>query len=120
MGEERRSIAPGAFVRHLSAEGPFLDAASAARLRAEAKLAASAGAQALVVDLGRVHRISPLGLSGLAMLSQEIGPGARLALASLGPKVRDAALVARLHEIFDVYADPRTAAEDLSRRARAR
>jgi anti-anti-sigma regulatory factor len=101
-------------VWRLSVEGSRLDAARVERLREAIHTAISTGARGIVIDLQRIDRLDPLGLSGLALLPQEFTPPVRIALAGLRPDVQEAALLVHLHDIVDIYEDARAAVFDLS------
>ena len=101
-------------VWRLSVEGPRLDAARVERLREAIHSAISTGARGIVIDLQRIDRLDPLGLSGLALLPQQFAPPVRIVLAGLRPDVQEAALLVHLHDILDIYEDARAAVFDLS------
>lgn len=102
------------FVWRLRVDGPCLNGARVERLREESRKAIVAGAKGIIIDLQSIDRLDPLGLAGLALLSKEVAPVARIALAALQPEVRETALLVHLHDIVDVYEDARAAAFDLS------
>lgn len=101
-------------VWRLSVDGPRLDAARVERLREAIHTAISTGARGVVIDLQRIDRLDPLGLSGLALLPQQFAPPVRIVLAGLRPDVQEAALLVHLHDILDIYEDARAAVFDLS------
>jgi hypothetical protein len=54
------------------------------------------------------------GVSALLELRRRAPAGLRIALASMSPAAHKIALVTYLHDVFDIYADARTAVDDLS------
>jgi hypothetical protein len=91
-------------------------------LLADARAGLASGARALVIDLGSgdaggVDLGDPRQLAALAMLRRRLPPYVRVALAALTPAAQRVARVTHLHALFDIYADARTAVDDLSARA---
>ena len=101
-------------VQELRIQRPSLDAVEAERMLRAARSAFAAGARALIVDLRGVAALDSWGISALLRLRKETPRSVSVVLASRSEAAQRAARVTHLHHVFDIYADARTAVEDLS------
>ena len=101
-------------VQQLRIKRPSLDAVEAERMLRAARAACAAGARALVIDLGGVTVLDSWGISALLRLRKQTPRSVSVVIASMSEAAQRAARVTHLHDVFDIYADARTAVEDLS------
>jgi anti-anti-sigma factor len=94
--------------------GELLDSASAATLIWEAASAFAQGARAIVVDLGRVRYVEPLGIAALATIQRRAPDGTRVVLASLSPYLEVVVMHTQLRDLFEVSGTAEAALEMLT------
>ncbi len=104
----------GASVHQIQLHGSSLDGGASERLLRDGQAAIASGARALVIDFTGVHLFSPQVISALFALRRQAPSGLHIVLASMSREAHKTAQVTHLHDVFDIYADARTAVEDLS------
>jgi len=93
-----------------------LDAVAAPGVRKDLTELVANGARALVVDLSEVERIDSSGLGALVTVLEAIREhDGEMALVGLPPAVRVVVELTRLHRVFAIYDDARTALAELRR-----
>jgi anti-anti-sigma regulatory factor len=98
----------------LRVDGPNLNSRRIERIRSALDEAIAKGARGVVLDLGRIDHIDPLGLAGLISIARDFIRGPRVVLAGLRPNVQELAMLVLLHDLLDIYDDARAATFDLA------
>lgn len=100
-------------VREVRLDG-VLDAVAATGVRKDLAALVEDGAKALVVDLTDVERIDSSGLGALVTALKAIREqDGNMVLSGLSPSVRAVVELTRLHRVFSIYDDTRTALAEL-------
>lgn len=98
----------------LRVDGPNLDSARIEGIRSALDEAIAKGTRGVVIDLGQIDHVDPLGLAGLISLTSDFVRGPRVVLAGLRPHVQELAMLVLLHDLLDIYDDARAATFDLA------
>jgi anti-sigma B factor antagonist len=98
----------------IAALGTRLDGRAAKALLAEGNAAIARGPLAIVFDLSDIRMIDSLGIAALVSLANRASGRVRVALCGLCENVEKLVTLTHLHDLFDIYADYRTAERQLS------
>ena len=82
-----------------------IDAASAIRFKDRMREITDGGPDRVLLDLGQVDFIDSSGLGAVVSSMKQLGPGRRLELAGLRPKVEKVFRLTRMDSVFLIHAD---------------